>query len=66
MATSKANIFRSKCIAKGKVCEVPVNGGSSKNIVFKVLVKVMQLPIMKHPNPYSIGWIKKKYETKIY
>lgn len=46
------------------MCEVIVDGSSSENIISKTPAKAMQLPIMKHPNRYSIEWIKKKCETK--
>ena len=35
-----------------------VDNGSSENIIGRQVVKQLQLPIEKHPNLYSIGWIK--------
>lgn len=38
---------------------------SSESIMSKSLVKALSLQTMKHPRPYSIGWIKKSNETKV-
>ena len=43
-----------------------VDSRSYKNIIGRTAVKDLQLPIEKHSNPYTIGWIKaaEKIEVK--
>ena len=36
-----------------------IDGGNSKNVVSKALVKALNLKTEKHPSPYKIAWIKK-------
>lgn len=48
----------------GKVCEVIIDGGSSENLVSKAFVKALNLNTMKHPHPYSVGWVKKGSEVR--
>ena len=35
-----------------------VDSGGTKNIISRGVVKQLQLPVEKHPNPYTMGWIK--------
>lgn len=48
-----------------KVCDVIINSGSTKNIVCKALVTTFGLNTNKHPNLYSIGWIRKGTIVKL-
>lgn len=48
-----------------KVCDVIINSGSTKNIVCKALVTTLGLNTNKHPNLYSIGWIRKGTIVKL-
>ncbi|KAJ4719092.1 RNA-directed DNA polymerase [Melia azedarach] len=63
--TQRNKIFRMRGTIKNKICKVIIDSGSSENIVSKVLVNVLNLPIEKHSSPYKIGWIKKGTETRV-
>ena len=52
-------IFQTRCTICNKVCNVIIDGGNSKNVVSKALVKALNLKTEKHPSPYKIAWIKK-------
>ncbi|XP_021817152.1 uncharacterized protein LOC110759412 [Prunus avium] len=48
------NIFRTRVLCGGRVCNVILDGGSSENIISKEAVEKLKLPIEKHPNPYKV------------
>lgn len=47
------------------MCNVVIDGGSSKNIVSKALVDVIGFPTKKYPSPHKIGWIKKRAKMRV-
>ena len=51
-------LFRTRCMIGGRVFDLIVDSGSSENIISRNVVRKLQLPVEKHPNPYTIGWIK--------
>ncbi|GKD86503.1 reverse transcriptase domain-containing protein [Tanacetum coccineum] len=61
----RTNIFRTQCIAKGKVCTVIINGGSCENMVSTIMVEKLGLPIQNHPDPYQLTWLKKGNLVKV-
>lgn len=54
-------IFRTWCTINGKICELLIDNGSTKNVIFAKVVKALNLPTIKHPKPYKISWVKKRY-----
>ncbi|GJV70978.1 RNA-directed DNA polymerase [Tanacetum coccineum] len=53
------NIFHTKCTAKGKVCNVIIDGGSCENMVATSMVEKLGLETENHPTPYQLTWLKK-------
>ena len=56
--TQRYQLFRTRCTIGERVFELIVDSGSCENIIGKEMVRQLQLPIEKHPSPYTIGWIK--------
>ena len=58
-------IFKIRCTIQGKVCDVIIDSGSSKNIVSRSLVKILKLRSEPHSTPYKIGWVMKGIEITV-
>ena len=41
------------------MCDVIIDNGSCENFVSEAMVKALNMPIVKHPSPYKLGWIRK-------
>ncbi|GKV34687.1 hypothetical protein SLEP1_g43039 [Rubroshorea leprosula] len=52
------------CLSPG-VCSVIIDGGSCTNVASTVLVKKLNLPMMKHPRPYKLQWLNDCGEIKV-
>nr|GEY06678.1 hypothetical protein [Tanacetum cinerariifolium] len=61
----RANIFRTQCTAKGKICTVIIDGESCENMVSTTMVEKLGLPIQNHPDPYQLTWLKKGNLVKV-
>ena len=55
----RKKIFESKCTVNGKVCKLVIDSCSCENLVYENLVNHLNLETQDHPNPYTIGWLKK-------
>src|SRR5205809_752281 len=56
--SQRNQLFRTRCTVNNCILNVIIDGGSCKNIVSKKTAEDMKLPVEKHPQPYTIGWIK--------
>jgi hypothetical protein len=45
------NLFHSRCMIKGKVCQLVIDSGSCENVVAKEVGEKLALETKKHPNP---------------
>ncbi|GAV76747.1 hypothetical protein CFOL_v3_20220, partial [Cephalotus follicularis] len=59
------NIFQMKCMSKGKVCDVIVDGGSCEKLVSITMVEKLGLKPVDHPQPYNLLWFQKGNEVKV-
>ncbi|XP_031259943.1 uncharacterized protein LOC116118114 [Pistacia vera] len=59
------NIFRTCVVCGGNVCDLVIDGGSIENIISKEVVDKLNLPIITHPHPYKVGWLKKGHKILI-
>ncbi|GJT89909.1 glutamate-rich WD repeat-containing protein 1 [Tanacetum coccineum] len=61
----KQELFTLKIQVKQEVIEAIVDTGSEKNLISSSLVEWLGLKITPHPRPYSLGWIKKYFDTQV-
>ncbi|XP_057509150.1 uncharacterized protein LOC130791839 [Actinidia eriantha] len=64
-SSQRHKIFRGRCTINKRVCDLIIDSGSGENIASKSLVTRLGLKTEKHPDPYSISWIKKGVEVKV-
>ena len=53
--SQKHRTLKIRFTCQGKVCNVIINNGSMENLVSQYMIHNLQLKIMKHPSPYSLG-----------
>jgi len=63
--TQRKKIFESKCTVNGKVCKLVIDSCICENLISKKLVNHLKLETHDHPNPYTIGWIKKGVNMRV-
>ena len=55
--SQKHNIFQSKCLIGGKVCDIIMDSGSVDNYIASNVVEKLELLVTPHPTPYKVSWI---------
>ncbi|XP_038973772.1 uncharacterized protein LOC103697756 isoform X1 [Phoenix dactylifera] len=61
----REHIFHTRCHVKGKVCTMIIDSGSCTNVASTLLVDKLELPTMKHPNPYKLQWLNECGEVRV-
>ena len=63
--SQRANLFHTRCVIKGKMCSVIIDGGSCCNIVNQEIVERFSLPLIPHPNPYILQWLNSSFPLEV-
>ncbi|KAK2966379.1 hypothetical protein RJ640_021523 [Escallonia rubra] len=61
----RKNIFRTRCTAEGKLCNLIIDSGSSENLISQEMVDKLKLKTERHPQPYRILWFNKGNEVMV-
>ena len=56
----RENIFHTRCVVQGKVCNMIIDGGCCTNVASITLVERLNLSMSKHPRPYRLQWLSDK------
>jgi hypothetical protein len=51
------HLFHSQMWVKGTPLHFIVDNKSQKNLISTEVVKILKLPMIPHPQPYTIGWL---------
>ena len=51
----RENLFHTRCLVQGKVCNMIIDSGSCSNLVSTEVVSKLQLTSIQHPRPYKLG-----------
>jgi hypothetical protein len=57
------NLFHSRYMIGGKVCQLVIDSGNCENVVAEEVVKKLALETEQHPNPHHLEWLKKGTEV---
>jgi len=58
-------LFHSQMWVKGTPLHSIVDSGSQKNLISAEVVKRLALPTTPHPQPYTIGWLRKGSDLRV-
>ena len=61
----RENLFHTRCLIQGKVCNVIIDSGSCCNIASMEMVQKLRLPIFHHPKPYKLHWMNDSGELRV-
>ena len=53
----RTSIFHTVIQSGDKKCKLVIDGGSSMNVVSKNAVKLLNLKVEPHPNPFKVAWV---------
>ena len=53
----RTSIFHTVIQSGDKKCKLVIDGGSSMNVVSKDAVKLLNLKVEPHPNPFRVAWV---------
>lgn len=56
--TQRHHLFRTRCTVDNRTLDGIIDGRSCENIIGKWTVSGSKLPLEKHSQSYTIGWIK--------
>ena len=59
------NLFHSRCVIRGKVCQLVINSSNCDNVVVEEVVKKMALEMEQHPNTNRLKWLKQGNEAVV-
>ena len=59
------HLFHSQLWVQGTPLHFIVDNGSQKNLISAEVVKRLKLPIVPHPQPYSIGWLSHGRDIRV-
>ncbi|XP_073056978.1 uncharacterized protein [Primulina eburnea] len=61
----RENLFHTKCLVSGKVCNIIIDGGSCTNVASLEMVEKLSFPTLKHPQPYRLQWLNDCAEVMV-
>ena len=64
-AEQRQNLFKTRCMVKGRSCSLIIDGGSCTNIASTKMVETLKLPQRDHPNPYTLSWVNNDGGVKV-
>ncbi|XP_031398494.1 uncharacterized protein LOC116209072 [Punica granatum] len=63
--SQRNKLFRTRCNIHSHTFNLIIDSGSQENITGRAVVEKLELTVEKHPNPYSIGWIKSVGDIRV-
>lgn len=64
--SQRENLFQLKCLIKGNVCSLVIDGGSCTNVTSSSLVDFLHLPTTKHSSLYKLEWLSECGELRVH
>src|SRR5262249_12791913 len=65
ISDQRENLFHSRCLVGGKVCNLIIDGGSCANVASMTMVSKFGLTCRKHPEAYKLQWFNDSGEVKV-